>query len=67
MSNPLPGYIRTNTPLKALETVVRVTSTHPLEGVLEISTPDGVLHLEISSEPARDLRIDLDQFLDCEQ
>jgi len=35
----------------------------PLAGVLEISTEDGVLRLAISGDAAKDLKIDLDQFL----
>ena len=38
-------------------------SANPLVGVLEISTEDGALRLAISGDAAKDLRIDLDQFL----
>ena len=51
--------MRTN----VLETTVEKFSTNPLAGVLEISTEDGVLRLAISGDAAKDLRIDLDQFL----
>ena len=37
--------------------------TDPLAGVLEISTEDGVLRLAINGDAAKDLKIDLDQFL----
>lgn len=64
MSRPIQGYVRADVPLKVLETAVHKSSTDPLTGVLEISTEDGVLRLAISGEAAKDLRIDLDQFLE---
>jgi hypothetical protein len=39
------------------------SSTSRLGGVLEISTEDGVLRLAISGDAAKDLKVDLDQFL----
>ena len=42
---------------------MHASSTKPLAGVLEISTEDGVLRLAISGDAAKDLKIDLDQFL----
>jgi len=50
-------------PLNVLDTDVRKSSTNPLAGVLEISTEDGVLRLAINGDAAKDLKIDLDQFL----
>ncbi len=67
MSDHIQGYVRAGTPLKMLETVVEITSTDPLAGLLKIATEDGVLHLEISGDAAKDLHIDLDQFLAREQ
>jgi hypothetical protein len=49
--------------LNVLETTVEKSSANLLVGVLEISTEDGVLRLAISGDAAKDLRIDLDQFL----
>jgi hypothetical protein len=49
--------------LNVLDASVHKASRSPLAGVLEISTEDGVLHLAISGDAAKDLRIDLDQFL----
>ena len=46
-----------------LETTVEKFSANPLAGLLEISTEDGVLRLAISGDAAKDLRIDLNQFL----
>lgn len=63
MSDRIQGYVRADTPLKMLETIVEITSTDPLAGSLKIATEDGVLQLEISGDAAKDLRIDLDQFL----
>jgi len=63
MSNPMQGYIRLDALLKVLEIAVQTSSTDPLAGSLEIATSDGVLRLAISGDIARDLRIDLDQFL----
>ena len=49
--------------MNVLDTDVRKSSTNPLAGVLEISTEDGVLRLAINGDAAKDLKIDLDQFL----
>jgi hypothetical protein len=56
------GYVRADVPLNVLDTDVR-KSSNPLAGVLEISTEDGVLRLAINGDAAKDLKIDLDQFL----
>lgn len=63
MSEPVQGYVRADTPLRLLETVVQMSTIDPLTGFLEILTEDGVLRLAISGDVAKDLRIDLDQFL----
>jgi len=49
--------------IECLDTDVRKSSTGPFAGVLEISTEDGVLRLAINGDAAKDLKIDLDQFL----
>ena len=58
-----PGLCSRHVPLNVLDTSVNKSSTSPLAGVLEISTEDGVLHLAISGDAAKDLKIDLDQSL----
>jgi hypothetical protein len=63
MSKLIQGYVRADVPLSVLDTSVHTSSTSPLTGVLEISTEDGVLRLAISGDAAKDLKIDLDQFL----
>ena len=63
MSEPIPGYVRADTPLNVLDTTVHKSSSSPLVGILEISTEDGVLRLAITGDAAKDLKIDLDQFL----
>ncbi|MBR1154033.1 hypothetical protein [Bradyrhizobium sp. JYMT SZCCT0428] len=63
MNEPLQGYVRTNVPLRILGTAIQKSPGAPSEGFLEISTEDGVLRLSISSDAARDLQIDLDQFI----
>jgi len=63
LTKPFQGYVRADFPLNVLETTVEKFSANPLVGVLEISTEDGVLRLAISGDAAKDLRIDLDQFL----
>lgn len=63
MSKPIQGYVRADVPLNVLDTSVHKSSTSPLAGVLEISTEDGVFRVAISGDAAKDLRIDLDQFL----
>jgi hypothetical protein len=63
MNKQLQDYIRADVPLNVLDTTVQRSATQPLAGILEISTEDGVLRLAISSDTAKDLRIDLDQFL----
>ena len=63
MSKLIQGYVRADVPLNGLDTSVNKSSTSPLAGVLEISTENGVLHLAISGDAAKDLKIDLDQSL----
>jgi hypothetical protein len=63
MSKLIQGYIRADVPLNVLDTTLHTSSMNPLAGVLEISTEDGVLRLTITGDGAKDLRIDLDQFL----
>ena len=63
MNKPIQGYVRTTVPLRILDTAIKKPPGDPLEGCLEISTDDGVLRLCISSDTARDLKIDLEQFL----
>ncbi|MDA9488292.1 hypothetical protein [Bradyrhizobium sp. CCBAU 11361] len=63
MSKPIQGYVRADVPLNVLETTVQKSSINPLAGVLEIATEDGVLRLAIGGDAAKDLLIDLDQFL----
>jgi hypothetical protein len=63
MSKLIQGYVRADGPLNVLDTSMHKSSTSPLAGVLGISTEDGVLRLAISGDAAKDLRIDLDQFL----
>ena len=67
LTKPIQGYVRADVPLNMLETTVEKSSTNPLAGLLEISTEDGVLRLAISGDAAKDLRIDLDQFLAANQ
>jgi hypothetical protein len=67
LTKPIQGYVRADVPLNMLETTVEKSSTNPLAGLLEISTEDGVLRLAISGDAAKDLRIDLDQFLAADQ
>ena len=62
MNKSMQGYVRSNVPLRILDVALQ-SSNDPLEGFLEISTEDGVLRLSISSEVARDLQVDLDQFI----
>jgi hypothetical protein len=63
MNKPIQGHIRTSVPLRILDTAVQKWPNDPSEGLLEISTEDGVLCLSISCDAARDLQIDLDQFI----
>ena len=63
MNKSMQGYVRTNVPLRILDIALQRSSSDPLEGFLEISTEDGVLRLSMSSDAARDLQIDLDQFI----
>jgi hypothetical protein len=63
MNKQIRGYIRADVPLRVLDTVLHKSSSDPSVGVLEISTEDGVLRLEISRDAVQDLRIDLSQFI----
>ena len=63
MSKLIQGYVRAEVPLNVLDTSVNKSSTSPLAGVLEISTENGALHLAISGDAAKDLKMDLDQSL----
>jgi hypothetical protein len=63
MSKLIQGNVRADVPLNVLDTSVHKSSTSPLAGVLEISTAGGVLRLAISGDAAKDLKIDLNQFL----
>jgi hypothetical protein len=63
MSKLIQGYVRAEVPLNDLDTSVNKSSTSPLAGVLEISTENGALHLAISGDAAKDLKMDLDQSL----
>lgn len=63
MTEPIQGYVRADISLRLLETAVQMSAIDPLTGFLEILTEDGVLRLAISGDAAKDLRIDLDQFL----
>ena len=63
MNKPIQGYVRTNAPLRILDTALQKSSSDPSLGFLELSTQDGVLRLAIGSDAARDLQIDLDQFI----
>lgn len=63
MNNPIQGYVRADVPLRILDTALRKSSSDPSEGFLELSTQDGVLRLSMSSDAARNLQIDLDQFI----
>jgi hypothetical protein len=63
MNKPIPGYVRSNVPLRILATAVHKSTSDPSVGMLEISTDDGVLRLVIIPGAARDLQVDLNQFI----
>ena len=63
MNKPIPGYVRSDVPLRILDTALHKSSGDPSVGVLEISTEDGVLRLAISRDAVQDLQIDLNQFI----
>ena len=67
MFKPIQGYVGGNVLLEVLEKTVEKVSISPLAGVLEISTEAGVLRLARSGDAAKDLQIDLDQFLAADQ
>jgi hypothetical protein len=66
MNKPIQGYVRTDVPLRILDTVLHRSSSDPSIGVLDISTEDGVLRLAISSDAAIDLQIDSNRFMGAE-
>ena len=63
MNKPIQGYVRSDVPLRILDTALHKSSSDPSVGVLEISTEDGVLRLAISRDAVQDLQIDLNQFI----
>ena len=60
---PIQGYVRSDVPLRILDTALHKSSIDPSVGVLEISTEDGVLRLAITRDAVQDLQIDLNQFI----
>jgi hypothetical protein len=62
MNKPIQGYVRSDVPLRILGTALHKSTSDPSVGMLEISTDDGVLRLAIP-DAARDLQIDLNQFI----
>jgi len=63
MEKAIQGYVRSDVPLRILDTALHKSSSDPAVGVLEISTEDGVLRLAISRDAVQDLQIDLNQFI----
>ena len=63
MNKPIQGYVRSDVPLRILDTALHKSSIDPSVGVLEISTEDGVLRLAITRDAVQDLQIDLNQFI----
>ena len=63
MNKPMQGYVRSDVPLRILDTALHKSPSDTSVGVLEISTEDGVIRLLISGDAVEDLRIDLNQFL----
>ena len=63
MNKPIQGYVRSDMPLRILDTALHKSTDDPSVGILEISTDDGVLRLVINTDAARDLQIDLNQFI----
>ena len=63
MNKPIQGYVRSDVPLRILDTALHKSTSDRLVGILEISTDDGVLRLVINADAARDLQIDLNQFI----
>jgi hypothetical protein len=62
MNKPIQGYLRSDVPLRILDTALHKSSSDP-SGILEISTEDGVLRLVISRDAVQDLLIDLNQYI----
>jgi hypothetical protein len=50
-------------PLRILDTALHKSTSDPSVGLLEISTDDGVVRLVINTDAARDLQMDLNQFI----
>jgi hypothetical protein len=63
MNKSMQGYVPTNVPVRILDIALKKSANDPFEGFLEISTEDSVLRLCMSSEAARNLQIDLGQFI----
>ena len=63
LNKRIQGYIRSDVPLRILDTALHKSSSDPSMGVLEISTEDGVLRLAMSRDAVQDLQIDLSQFI----
>lgn len=63
MNKPIQGYVRSDVPLRILDTALHKSSSDSSMGVLDISTEDGVLRLVISRDAVQDLLIDLDQYI----
>lgn len=55
--------VRSAVPLRILDIALHKFPSDPTVGILEISTDDGVLRLVINTDAARDLQIDLNQFI----
>lgn len=63
VNKPIQGYVRSDVPLRILDTALHKSSSDPSMGVLETSTDDGVLRLVISRDAVQDLLIDLNQYI----
>ena len=57
MDKPIQGYIRSDMPLRILDTALHKSTSDPS------GTDDGVVRLVLNTDAARDLRIDLNQFI----
>jgi hypothetical protein len=63
MNKPIQGYVRSDVPLRILDTALHKSTSDPSVGILDISTDDGVLRLVMNTDAARNLQIDLNQFV----
>jgi hypothetical protein len=63
MNKPIQGYVRSDVPLRILDTALHKSTSDPSVGILDISTVDGVLRLVMNTDAARNLQIDLNQFV----